>query len=704
MAVVSDLFVERWRSGEHVGDAAPTGRVWVRTGHYIRDYLPWSPRIDATIPRESSSRPWRMDWVPDSDWVELPTKQSITLEQDFSQQGVTVATIVAPNVVLTEQTGSLGAIYHLIERGYLAPLRGYRAPQRPKTGVPENEWFQKLNRNAQVYVEQGYGDEMTGTFVGLIDDIDLDSNPAQVTITARDHAQVLTDQQLFGRNKSPQLTQPVTFADKYANENVEYVGHGAKASSSDAGHDPRWVLDKNSHSSWRSIERASEDDLEWVEIRLPKGRYSSFYIVPTCGGTEVFIGMFIRKRDAHHSARVDDVPVDEGWYDPNGTDTPGATNGGWPYFRHLANVSRDGHHVNLKHEFIVGDDTVLRVGFRKLCKVPRDSRYFTPTYRVGVKRLQGKRRTIKQIAVKNRWILCGDVSDIVRVVLRWAGFEEWAVEDTGIKIKGTYTVNQSKYLMDIITDVCQQTGFVFFMKEPTNMESLGKPVFRRNQALTTKPVVAEVRDTDLLTGVQVKMTDEPLSSSITIRGKLAKKSQGGRALGNEFGNERHIMGRYTPPWAKRLTPEDRLAGVLKYVVADRPDLKSQDTCLYGCMQIALYEVLEAVTAVVEIPGNPAFELDEHASLIDTNTGLNTRLWISQRRSEQTFGSDASWKVSMTGALLDSPDITAIKRDVHDLFRRIADEAAYDDVPVALGGHAQPPSPRPPLAVGGHQQP
>jgi hypothetical protein len=228
-----------------------------------------------------------------------------------------------------------------------------------------------------------------------------------------------------------------------------------------------------------------------------------------------------------------------------------------------------------------------------------------------------------------------DVSDMVRVVLRWAGFDAWEIEDAGVSLNGRFVVNRSNYLIDIITAACEQTGFVFFLADPLDGDSQGVPTFRRDAAVIREPaaIAAEVRDTDLITDHRAKLTEAPRGYIIRVRGKAS------RVYGDPLGGDS---------------------------VHTSPRIRHTVGCRAGCYLIAIAEALEATTSVVELPGNPIIELDDQVGILDTATGINSRLWVSARTSSFTTGEHASWTVTLTGALIDSPYLVAIIDEILDL--------------------------------------
>jgi hypothetical protein len=117
------------------------------------------------------------------------------------------------------------------------------------------------------------------------------------------------------------------------------------------------------------------------------------------------------------------------------------------------------------------------------------------------------------------------------------------------------------------------TGYVFYIGDPADGDSRGVPVFRKNRALLDPPAaLPEVRDSDLLTGIKVKISEEPLAWNIRVRGKETKRRSVRPRLGGD--NTRRIMAYYKPPW----TRAGRMAGVLKHVTHTYPELRTFEEC------------------------------------------------------------------------------------------------------------------------------
>lgn len=831
------LLDERWRSGRHVGAAKPAAVAKIRLGHFVRGYAPWADPISARIYGESPTNPWCATWVPDSDWIDLPNVLQVDANQDYDNNGIQVATLVIENILFPERVGPLGDVYHLIDRGALSPWRGASVPLR---GTPEekNEWYGMLSRNAQVKLWLGYGDALSATWTGLIDDFDAQSAPDRVTVVARDFGQVLVDGHVFGWNKSKQLPEPTIFEAKRTDAAGVSRGHAAKASSTRRGHPARFVEDRNLQSSWISQDHSTAAVTEWVEVTLPRGRYESIAIHPRYAGMEVFVGIYARDDGrGGEPCRVDGEPIEEGWITAAdlaperqaNTGTVPGTHGGWPYVRRWESMSDRGQTPSLPGRFDLGDNSILRVGFRRLRRIgpgvhragvvrlraihrkdptpirlkpvgrgaeassmsaaqnapdrvldtdrvtrwlsrdrtgtnltewveihlPKgryDSFVIEPayagmemyvgvyargkskvdgnpvpegfvalgngavpgaanggwpwvlhvptlehsikkaekfalghrfdlgensvlrvgfsklqqvepgTYRAGVVRLKAMTRSpVEQSKPKRKVIEVNDVSDMVRVALRWAGFKEWNIEDTGVNLeqKKQFAFNRANTYMDIVKKAQEATGYVFFIAPPTEADlSLGIPTFVSSQVIQDPPELTEIRDTDLLTGIQAKATDEPLATNIRVRGKPAKLSQGGQTLGQE--KDRTVMAHYRPPWGLRT---HRMAGMLKHVIHHEPKARTVQECLVLAQLIALQQALVAAAVEIEIPGHPDFLLNQQVAVTDQGTGLRTRVYIARRHTSFTGGEKPSFKTSLGGALIDLEDVQGVIADL-----------------------------------------
>lgn len=660
---VSEGFTERWHSGQHVGAAKPGQRVMVRTGRFNRRHAAWEGAATdglhiPGIGDEFNSDPWQAFWEPFTDYVEIPNVREVRLDKSTSNRGLTTATIVVDNIFYRPEEAG----HHSIKRGYLAPLRGFVGPGREQLvdeqgeDVEENEWFGLLSRQAQVTVWQSYGDEEAKTFTGLIDDVDTTSRPDVITLTLRCFGQVLVDERIFGWNKEPLIKDPVTFEDRDAADTVTTVGYEPDSSSiRDGDHTAEMVLDGDGETSWRSGNHTTAANTEWVEIRLPEGRYSDYYLNPEFDGMDVWVSLQAKELADSSAPTRNGVDITPNVWLGSGS-VPGSS-GGIAYIVDLTDVSAKGMVRSLGDEYVLGADSILRIHFRNLHHSGDD-------YFAGVTSLRGRQRRRVWHAFDRPYVLTDDATDIVRQILRWAGFKEWAVESANVPLKKPFVANRGMSYMDVIDQVAEAIGYTFFIGDPSVAEdSIGVPVFRSTRALLTDTQLAAleppqpvetIRDSELLTAVDVKQTDEPLSYIIRVRGRGTKR---GQPLGGS--DTRRVMFTFRPPWAHQLDEpleDDRMGGVLKHVIHTNNLFRDADDVKFGAYFIALQEAMASVTAVIEFPAWPGVDLDDQLELLDLATGVTGRLLVTDRSSTFTrAGAQTTWRMTVSGALLDHPD-------------------------------------------------
>lgn len=702
MATVSGAFRRAWRSAKYVGGSRPKQRVYIRNGHFKHGYKPWTGHdVHAAMPGRSETEPWQATWHPDEDWREVPNVGSVDFDQDFTNNGITNCTIKVDNVIYEEDTG-LGGPFHRILRGFLAPTRGFAAKTRPKPTVAQNEWFRYLDRCNQIRVDQGYGSEIVETFTGLTDVIDLRSKPDEITITARDFGQTLTDQLNLGRARdkalggSPTVFAPLKewdrpFSPKHKNEAAVLKGHAQHndCSSYHKAHPPTFVTHRHftdSEDFWQSAYKPGPSigshgslNTEWVQIHLPAGRYRSFYIDPAYGGMECWLSIYARKKNIKtdtKTCKVDGERIPDGWIDLGRGTVPGDTDGGEPWIRHWGRLGLQDREYDFHgHEIELGDDSLLRVSFRNLREIRHRGQ---PRWVAGVRSLFGvrqlkhphKRPKHSKQGHQDDVIYVKDVSDMVKVALRWAGFKEWNIESTGVTLPTRLTFHNGDTLMDIIGKARELTNYAFFMGDPsgnTGEYSIGVPTFRQARIVTTQTRVEEVRGRDLLTGIQAKWDRAPLRDPIYVRGHAAKKGwrKGGKGRGYGEDHTQRVQALYRPPWHD----SERTGGLLRHIVKRYEHLTSERQCKVAARMIALNCALASATAIIEIPANPGIELDSYVGVIDLGTGTNTRIYVSNRSSRFTAGEKASWTMSLGGALVDAPDVRATVEDLWEELRK-----------------------------------
>ena len=240
MAEVSATFTERWRSKKHVGPAIPTVKVMLTRGLIDKAYMPFE-FLDGkterfmTIVNGNNTEPWQGFWRATGEPFELPNILSVAWDQALQEKGARSATIEAENIIYKQIVGA-GGIFHRMARGYMSPTLGAKLLSRAVLPfVTENEWSEILNNGYKVDVWEGYGDQRVRTFCGLIDATELGTHPDRITINCRSFWELFTDQRVMRSNKPPEITAPLTAADRERTLGIRPVGSNATASSTADG-------------------------------------------------------------------------------------------------------------------------------------------------------------------------------------------------------------------------------------------------------------------------------------------------------------------------------------------------------------------------------------------------------------------------------------------------------------------------------------
>lgn len=698
-ARVSDLFRSRWKFGgtfqlgqepAYVGAAMPTTVVEIRRGDLVRSFHPreaWPhhvPGLFGDVAGGNGQR-WYPNWTPREGWIALGGVKDWRVEQSFDNNGVAALTMSLDNRVYVPQTGIAG-LFHLIQEGYYSPLRGYVAPGRPPTGDTPGPFFMKLP-NAQIRVRVGYGaDTLTTVFLGLIDDLDLTATPRTMQVTGRDFGGVLLDQHWFGWAKERQAKEPVTFVPRRQHEDSTRKGGGAIASSSKSGYAPRSVTAAGTSGRWLSKGANSEDDIEWVQIKVPDGAYRSVYVKVPYDGMVAYVGIYARPRGHQKLAPCRFLPDDganaaitvddrngnmlvkghkrdpttgnlyaEGWVDFARGNVPqsdsSSTDYVWPWFRHTGLSANKGTTIHFSGEFLLGTDSVIRIGFQKLHR--SSGKFYASVNRFFANQVKPDAETRK-----SRWVPIDDVSQVVECCLRYAGFKNWEVEPCGVDLQDALVVDKAKTFMDTINAIRDQVGYVFFIAEPrddNDDQDIGFPVFRENRINEPGQEWAEeLRGDGLLDGDQVKFSNAAERTIIRVRGKELSKKNGGTVIGDDTLSR--AMGVYTPPWAARM------AGVIKHLTHYDEKLETIGDCQIACTLIALQIALAWMTATIAAPGTPTIGLDTYAGIVDEATGTNSRLYVTNRVQTFVAGREAAYNLELGGSMPDTPDIQQVVAD------------------------------------------
>lgn len=426
---------DRWTTGKLVGDKQHVLVVRIRTGHMARGYGE-SMRIDTGHPiippqifKGVNHAPWTATWTPTSPWRTLPNIQSAKHGRSFAQKGSSTLTVLMDNVHFTEQTGA-GGLYHLIERGYFSPMRGNDLVGRGLLWG-DTGWTDFLTGGCQIEVWEGYGtgadvvplavpdpvthscapsDAIKRTWTGLIEDVDMESHPDHITITARDFGILFTDQRLQGDNKARECVAPITFADRkkvlgedeipplpfntaYRDLLPQVQSWGPQPTdlpvffAYDATDDGGILVIESGPSSYGqphlSDSHDSADDFWWVEMTIT-GYMDEFMCNPKFEGMEAWVCVYM----GNDTGTVDGEAAPTGWVDLGLGSAPDGT----PFVRHwgqmpvgqgkqiwqfgrllylpgVSDVTYTPHHFNNKSR--------VRVYFSKLAQLGEQDIYHT---------------------------------------------------------------------------------------------------------------------------------------------------------------------------------------------------------------------------------------------------------------------------------------------------------------------------------------
>jgi hypothetical protein len=696
----------RWLTGKYVGSNKPAFRVLARRGHLERQYeiLPDSEVYGFIPGLKGPNAVWYARWVADDDWLEIPNVLEISGDGDFDQNGVENITITADNVVLAEETG-LAGLFHTVKRGYLAPLRGGQGV-RGQIADEANEWFERFKeKGTQIVVLAGFGEATIPIHMGLLDDADLTSAPDIIKLTCRSMGVFLTDQHVFMDAKHLWVRDPITFCDRLKADNQEDVATHAEAKSRSDNHPARFAIDDDDDTAWISAAHNDPQELEWVEIILPAGRYEDFEIYTAYPNMEMFVSVFATNDNipGRGVARgTDGTRYGAGWINPGIGHIPGTS---IPLTNHVGTVKNKATRYGVKNGgggFLIGDNSRVRIWFRRLFNAANTK---GRDYRAGVRELKVFRRNLSREARQKHWILVNDVADIVKIVLQWAGFEQWEVESTGVRLSDKAVFDRQSFLIDIPKRIAELTNYVFFIKPPAEFDlddlspenetnrRMGIPVFRQSSAAKEQPIqinpwqvaVESVKDTTLLTGIDAKFSQTDMPDSIRARGKVVRKKLANvnREFIHALGEDRSLRYQYSyrPVWARGGVSAHLRKPVLKH----EPQLTSVFQCKVACLMIALRYALSGAQAQVEMPFWPYLQLDDHVLIYEGSTGLSTRIWVAMRNWSIKGGDDPDFSMTIGGALLDTPDVQETRVEL----QQVMNDRGFDPAPIARGPWTDP---------------
>lgn len=671
----------RWLSMEHVGDSRPVLRAFVRKGHLDRHYkqLP-RKEVFGFIPHLlGPNYVWYGQWVADTDFVEIPAVKDAKGDQDYTQNGVERVTMTLDNIAMIQEEGNLGALFHLIERGYYSPQRG-QPSNRGEIAGEKNAWFDTWKDGCtQIVIVAGYGEAVLPLHVGLVDKVRLTSRPDQIEVTMRNMGKFLTDQDVFLDAKNVWVRDPITFADRVTVQEGPNVANQANAKNHKPGAAASLAVDGNTHSACVSDEFSDPASIWWIEFPLPSGKYIKTEVFPAYSDMEMFISIFTSNENVPGGGKArfpNGELLGEGWLDMGQGNIPGTS---IPFVNHIPGIrsSMTTYPVTYTGQHIIsGDDTKIRLWFRHLHPAKSDNGKRN-CYRAGVRECRIRDANIPATAKNNRWILVDDVANIIRMVLQWVGIEA-EVEDTGVRLASQVVFGRDKKLIDIINYIKEQVSYVFYVKPPDDFDvtdltkgnaknlSMGKAVFRQSSSMKEDPpeTIESVRDDNLLTGVEVEF-DTVMPDSIRVRGtavsdKIAKNDP---AHIHPLGADRtkRFQASYRPVWARENS--FGAANLRRPEVHYDDLLDSVYLCEVACLMIAYQAALSVSKGGIEIPMWPLIHLDHQTLLFDRGTGMSTRLWVVQRTWNWTGGENPEFKMNLAGSFIDVNDVAETRKEL-----------------------------------------
>ena len=677
----------RWLSMQHIGEARPTVRAFVRKGHLERHYkrLP-DDQVFGYIPGLLSPNDvWYGEWIADSDFVEVPNVKEAKGDIDYEQNGVEQVTMRLDNIAMVEQTGTLGTLFHLIERGYYSPQRGQTSSRGERAGA-KNDWFDIWkDKSTQIVILGGYGSAVFPLHLGLIDKVKVGSRPDTIELTLRSMGQFLTDQHVFMDAKNLWVRDPITFIDRVDAQEGPNVANQAEAKSNKSGSPAGQAVDGSTKTAWVSEGHDVSGEVEWIEFPVPAGRYIKLELYPAYANMEMYVSVYATNDnvpgDADEAELADGTVLGEGWVNLEEGTVPGTT---IPYVNDVPNVKGSMTTYTLTasgQKIITGEETRIRLWFRNLQQSPKDNgKGFT--LRAGVRECKIRDVSLPDAAKKSHWILIDDVADMVKITLQWAGFHDWEVESTGVRLADKVTFDRQKYLIDIINYIKEQIGYVFYIRPPEDFDisdlsagneanlSMGVAVFRQSSAMRQEPpeTIESVRDDNLLTGAQAEFDANELPDSIRVRGKAVsdKVASANPDHVHPLGQDRiaRFQASYRPVWARENS--NGQAHLRRPVVHYDYLLDEVYLCEVACVLIAMRAALASAKGEVEIPMWPLIHLDHQTLLFDRGTGMSTRIWNVQRSWSYIGGEQVEFKMSLTGSYIDVNDVSETREELERL--------------------------------------
>jgi hypothetical protein len=565
---------------------------------------------------------------------------------------------------------------------------------RPSLWQP-NAWHNVLNGGYQIEIWEGYGrgaevdfggSAIVKTFVGLIENCEVDTDPDHITITTRDFGLVLTDERLMGWNKAVEIRAPVTFADRKQTQGEQIVFQNPKASST------LWpwvasVLPGNKLASWVSGQRNTPTDIQWLEVELPAGHYEEF-LMQGAPGQVVWVAI----NAAAGSTKNGSDPLPTGWVDVGLGNVPGTTT---PYVSFIPSCPVSATRFEITPPAASGGGGVqgydlaagskMRFFVSNLARTLDKHRHqkYEALLDIAPLRFQDDKTANSSWDTRvndTHWVLVEDAAGPVRMVLMWAGFREWAVTDFGWSLFKPLIFHEQQFLVEIVDAITAIGNTCFHIAPPTDLdESIGVPTLELQTATDNPPPdMLEVRDTDLLERAQVTWDLSELPYILRYRGDITPKG-----VTWEEDLTKRYMGVYWPPWADTYNIQPppcgrggpgtgRLSNLVRHfteTIGTVPgqSLESDIECLFACILACIQYALRMAKVEFQIAGLPNLRLNRQISLVEDSAGVNSRVWVASIESEHTLGPRGKWTMKVGGSLLDTEDMQLLAWDYAQVY-------------------------------------
>jgi hypothetical protein len=575
------------------------------------------------------------------------------------------------------------------------------------------------------------GDAIARTWTGLIEDAHLESHPDQIAVTARDFGVAITDQRLVGDNHAHEIVSPVIFGDRKASLGEEkvplystyYDGGSTEAVGEGTIYQVSDVPVSNNHYDLVSGAHDHATDHWWAQFKL-NGYTEELLLAPVPSGYvkdasglyeavssfEAWISVYVggpadwpfswAETDLNDGTQQKQGPMMDGavpltagaWVDLG----LGSTPDGIPYVRHFPTLPGPPGVYELGHGLDLPFGSRLRVTITNLNLNPNPGQPLDAGFYAGLYTFAalvyghgGADDAAAPVYDPNgsgvegnpfggtgvnpyHWVLVEDASDVVVMLLIWAGFPEWDVEPFGWSLYQPLQFGEDKFFQDVMSQILDQGNFTFVMGAPTaDDRSIGVPHFNYQRALNAPPPdMVEVTHEDLLETAQVEWNLASLPDEIRYRGNPTPD-------GATFDEDlvACFQAVYYPPWSSQraaqivgdLTTPQRTAGIRRNFlqsvgVGVAIGLNSNEECAFACVLAAIQYALAMCTGQFQIPGRPDIDLNDQVSLIDMGTALNSRMWVASVQSTHKMGPQGSWEMVIGGSYVDMSDFDAIRAD------------------------------------------